>query len=151
MFVGDEGRAVVNHGGTMEKVFDLHIHYTFEIPLRETIEIFREEFACTGTEKYCFLSLPHEIHNGVLVYDDMQNLKGLCLKTVFSPNAYAFAGLVHEDLAPQVLADSFLEQAKEYLSVGYDGIKMLEGYPSLLKEFAEPLDSPMYDKFYGFM
>jgi hypothetical protein len=78
----------------MEKVFDLHIHYTFELPLKETITIFKEEFAATGTEKYCFLSLPHEVEDDLVVYDELQNIKGLYLKQVFSPNAYAFAGLV---------------------------------------------------------
>ena len=40
----------------MEKVYDAHVHYTFDIPLKETVEIFKEEFALTGTEKYIFLS-----------------------------------------------------------------------------------------------
>lgn len=135
----------------MEKVFDIHIHYTFDIPLRDTVEIFKEEFSRTATEKFCFLSLPHEVEDGRLIYDEMQNLKGLYLKQTFSPNAYAFAGLVHENVAPQILADRFLAQAKEYFAVGYDGIKMLEGYPSLLKALETPLDSPIYDKVYAFM
>ena len=137
----------------MEKVFDLHIHYTFELPLKETITIFKEEFAATGTEKYCFLSLPHEVEDDLVVYDELQNIKGLYLKQVFSPNAYAFAGLVHpnEHANIKAIAQNFLQQAKEYLANGYDGIKMLEGYPSLLKAWQLPLDSPVYDSFYGFM
>ena len=81
----------------MEKVFDSHVHYSFEIALEETIAIFREEFAATGTEKYAFMSLPHhakEYGLGV-TFDDMQNIKGLYLKHAFSPNAYCFAGLEH--------------------------------------------------------
>ena len=45
----------------MEKVFDLHVHYTFDIPLQKTISIFKEEFALTETEKYCFLSFYFQI------------------------------------------------------------------------------------------
>lgn len=138
----------------MEKVFDLHIHYTFELPLEETIAIFKEEFAQTGTEKYCFASLPHHAnHDGTVSYDESQNLKGLYLKKVFSPNAYAFAGLIHPTNHENVsgIAENFLAQAKEYLTNGYDGIKMLEGYPSLLKAWNIPLDSPIYDSFYAFM
>lgn len=136
----------------MEKVFDLHIHYTFQIPLRETAEIFKEEFSFTETEKFCFLSLPHHSDGKRVDFDEMQNLKGLFLKQAFSPNAYAFAGLEHPDRHDdtEAVANDFLAQAKRYFSVGYDGIKMLEGYPSLVKAWSLPLDSPIYDKFYRF-
>ena len=134
----------------MEKVYDLHIHYTFDIPLKDTIEIFREEFKVTNTEKYCFLSIPYKLHGESVSLEDMQNIKALCLKKAFSPNAYAFAGLEY-DCEEHCLADSFLRQAKEYFSVGYDGIKMLEGYPSLLKARKISLDSKIYHKFYDFM
>ena len=140
-------------GTAMEKVFDLHVHYTFDIPLEDTLSIFREEFMQTGTDKCCFLSLPHNVENGKVYYDETQNIKGLYLKQNFSPNAYAFAGLVHPtdyaDVAT-VSAD-FLAQAKEYLSVGFDGVKMLEGYPSLIKARKLPIDSPVFDEFYAFM
>jgi len=137
----------------MEKVFDLHVHYTFDISLKETIDIFEEEFLATGTAKCCFLSLPHHASGSEVDFDCMQNIKGLYLKSVFSPNAYAFAGLEHpiDHVDVKGVQVSFLEQAKKYLSVGYDGIKMLEGYPSLLKNWSVPLDSPIYDLFYAFM
>ena len=135
----------------MEKVYDLHIHYTFDIPLKETVEIFEQEFAQTNTEKYCFLSIPYKLSKSQIALDDTQNIKALYLKKAFSPNAYAFAGLEYNSTCESELSISFLEQAKEYFSVGYDGIKMLEGYPSLLKERKIPLDSKIYDKFYDFM
>lgn len=135
----------------MEKVYDLHIHYTFDIPLKETIEIFREEFACTSTEKYCFLSIPYKLHGKSVSLEDAQNLKALYLKKSFSPNAYAFAGLEYDCDNLEDLSNSFLEQAKEYFSVGYDGMKMLEGYPSLLKARNIPIDHEVYHKFFAFM
>ena len=137
----------------MENVFDIHIHYTFDIPLEETVAIFKEEFKATQTDKYCFLSLPHHAAKNGIICDEMQNVKGLYLKYAFSPNSYAFAGLVHptEHNDVETIANDFLKQAKQYLSVGYDGIKMLEGYPSLLKGWDVPLDSPIYDKFNAFM
>ena len=137
----------------MEKVFDLHVHYTFDIPLQKTISIFKEEFALTETEKYCFLSLPHHAEKNGVSYDEMQNVKGLFLKKTFAPNAYAFAGLVHPTAHEDIdeIAKNFLAQAKDYLANGYDGIKMLEGYPSLIKAWDLPLDSPIYDLFYSFM
>ena len=137
----------------MENVFDVHIHYTFDIPLQETVAIFKEEFTATQTDTYCFLSLPHHAAGNTVTYDEMQNIKGLYLKHAFSPNAYAFAGLVHptDHSDTDKVAESFLNQAKEYFSVGYDGIKMLEGYPSLLKAWHLPINSPVYDKFYAYM
>ena len=137
----------------MEKIFDLHIHYSFDIPLKETAQIFQEEFTATGTEKYCFLSLPHHAHGNTVSCDQTQNIKGLYLKRFFSPNAYAFAGLAHPENHNnvQATAEDFLAQAKEYFAVGFDGIKMLEGYPSLVKAWDLPIDSPVYEAFYAFM
>lgn len=138
----------------MEKVYDAHVHFLFEIPLDETIEIFKEEFAVTETIKYAFLSIPHETERDKKsIYTDyMQNIKALYLKKEFSPNSYAFAGLIHPTSYDDkdAVADEFLRQVKEYMSVGFDGIKMLEGYPSLLKLRGVPLDSSVYDKFYAF-
>lgn len=135
----------------MEKVYDLHIHYTFDIPLKETIEIFKEEFEKTNTEKYCFLSIPYKLHGKDVSLEDMQNIKALYLKKAFSPNGYAFAGLEYRYEDETALADDLLRQAKEYFEVGYDGMKMLEGYPSMLKARKIPLDHKIYDKYYGFM
>ena len=137
----------------MEKVYDIHIHYLFEIPLEETVSTFQEEFLATGTEKYNFLSLASVIENGKVYRDELQNVKGLYLKYAFSPNAYAFAGLEHpsDHTDTEKVAENFLVQAKKYFSVGYDGIKMIEGYPTLIKEWNLPLDSAVYDKFYAYM
>ena len=136
----------------MEKVFDLHVHYTFDIPLGETVEIFKDEFRATETEKFCFLSLPHHSDGKTVDFDEVQNVKGLFLKSVFAPNGYAFAGLEHpiEHTDKKSVAASFLAQAKRYLSAGCDGIKMLEGYPSLLKAWNLPLNDSVYDEFYRF-
>ncbi len=137
----------------MEKVFDIHAHYLFDLPIDVTIDTFKEEFIKTGTEKVCFLSIPHETSNGEVSFDEMQNLKGLFLKHIFLPNAYAFAGLVHPKNHDNIYktSSSFLSQAKEYMSSGYDGIKMLEGYPSLIKAWDLPISSPLYDEFYAYM
>ena len=137
----------------MEKVFDMHIHYSFDMPLKTTIEIFKEEFSVTHTQKGCFLSLPHQVVNGVVSYDETQNIKALYLKKAFAPDFYAFAGLIHpqDHSDEKAVAKEFLRQAETYFSVGYDGMKMLEGYPSLLKAWGVPLDSKVYDDYYAFM
>ena len=144
-----------NSQSQSEKVFDAHIHYLFDIPLPKTIDIFEREFAETATKKGCFLSIPHETTEGnkSIYYDDMQNIKALVLKRAFSPDFYAFAGLVHpQDYSDEkAVADSFARQVEKFAMVGYDGMKMLEGYPSLLKLRKVPLDSKIYDKYYSFI
>ena len=139
----------------MEKVFDSHVHYSFEIPLEETIAIFREEFKATGTEKYAFMSLPHHANDygTAVTFDDMQNIKGAYLKHVFSPNAHTFAGLEHplEETDKKKYADNLLKQAEEYMAAGFDGFKMLEGYPSMRKAMKMPLCDEAYDKYYSFL
>ena len=137
----------------MEKVFEAHIHHLRDIPLERTINIFAREFEETGVEGGCFLSVPHAEKGTAEDYDCLQNLKMLYLKRAFAPKFYAYAALVHpvDYSDKQAIKKDFLRQAKEYMSVGYDGIKMLEGYPSLLKARKIPLDDEIYDGFYSFM
>lgn len=137
----------------MEKVFDVHVHYSFDIPMDEMVEIFKEEFKETGTEKYGFLSLPHHASKKGLHLNVDQNVKGLFLKHAFSPNAYAFAGLIHPQaqISDEEREKLYYEQAVQYRRVGFDGIKMLEGHPTLRKAMGIALDSPVYDKFYSYL
>ena len=137
----------------MEKVFEGHIHHLRDIPLPKAIEIYKKEFAEAGVAGGCFLSVPHHESAGENDFDSLQNLKILCLKRAFGKNFYAFAALEHpQDYSDkQAVKKNFLRQVEKYFSVGFDGIKMLEGYPSLLKERKIPLDDEIYDDFYAFM
>ena len=137
----------------MKEVFDLHCHYLFKIPLKETVEIFKEEFSYTHTAKACFLSIPQDYTDkGEKISDPLQNIKGMFLKRAVSPNGYAYAGLVH----PQDYSDTegisreFLKQVENYYRSGFDGIKMIEGYPTFIKFTRHGIDSEIYDKFYAF-
>ena len=71
----------------MEKVYDAHIHHTFEIRIDDAIEIFREDFEWQGMEKYIFLSCPFHTNkeNTFITTDYLQNAKCLFLKREFSP------------------------------------------------------------------
>lgn len=137
----------------MDKVFDVHVHFSFNIPMSEMVEIFKEEFEETGTEKYVFLSLPHHANGNGLFLNTDQNVKGLFLKKYFSPNGYAFAGLIHPqtDVLNADRAELYYNQAVSYCSMGFDGIKMLEGHPTLRKATGIALSSTVYDKFYSYL
>lgn len=138
----------------MKKVFDMHCHCTlFDIPISEKAEILKKEFKITNTEKATFLSLPQEYeNNGERISDSLQNFKVAYLKRAFSPNGYAYAGLVHPDdySNPHSVSSDFLRQVAEYYEAGFDGIKMLEGYPSFIKYTGQNVDSVIYDEFYTF-
>ena len=138
----------------MEKVFEAHIHHLLKVPLKRAVEILKKEFEQTGTEGGCFLSVPHEAGpDGIVHTEHLQNLKMLFFKHVFGEDHYAFAGLMHPSdyTDREAVKKDFLRQAEEYFSVGFDGIKMLEGYPSLLKARGFGLDDEIFDDFYAFM
>lgn len=136
----------------MEQVFDAHCHHNFDMPIEKAVEIFREEFKMTGTEKAIFLAIPHHVKSGRLVLDKEQNKNALYLKKAFYPNGYAFAGLVHplDGVYTEKTSCDFLAQVQKYMSEGYDGIKMLEGYPDIRKFMGIKLCDEVYDKFYSY-
>ena len=74
--------------------FDTHVHYLMKTPLDESLVSFKKVFDTTGVEKMAFMSIPQEKSEGT---DHTQNLKALFFKDSFSPNGYAFAGLVHNE------------------------------------------------------
>ena len=140
----------------MERLFDAHIHHLFEMPLEEAVRIFKKEFPMTGTERQVFLSIPNDVDpEGNFYIDHMQNIRMLYLKYAFSPKAYAFAGLEHplnvSQMSDQQLSHLYLKQAEEYFEVGYDGMKMLEGYPSMRKAMKRSLCDKVYDRYYSFL
>lgn len=135
------------------KLFELHAHYLFKMSKEEMVDIFKEEFEHLNIKKVAFMSIPQEYSaKGEFILKENQNKIGLYLKEKFAPNAYAFAGLEHPrnyDDIDSIKAD-FLKQVKEYFSSGFDGMKMLEGYPTFIKYTKQGLDSPIYDDFYKF-
>lgn len=137
----------------MEPVFETHAHYLYQVPLSCSAALFREEMALTGADRIAFLSIPKEYNaDGTVKLDLLQNIKGLYLKDALSPNAYCLAGLVHpEDYRDaDAAAEDFLAQIRTYHAAGFDGMKMLEGYPTFQKYAKLPLDSPIFDPFYGY-
>lgn len=140
----------------MKKVFDAHVHHSFEMSIKDAIRIFKLEFPVTNTERKAFMSMPNKVSpQHVFYHNEMQNIRVLFLKHCFSPTAYAFAGLEHPidvyERDDAYLSDLYLKQAEEYASVGFDGMKMLEGYPSLRKAMKRPLNHSVYDKYYSFL
>ena len=77
----------------------------------------------------------------------------LYFKSVFSPNAYAYAGLEYDkvDLKDKkAVQEELLRQVKEYKRAGFDGIKMFEGHPNTRMCIGYPLDDEIFDLFYDY-
>ena len=138
----------------MKPLFESHCHYhLYDLSPLSEAELLKEEFATTGVEKCCFLSIPLKYElDGKKIFDPIHNFRGLFLKKYFSPNGYAFAGLIHPQNYDDIdmVSNYFLKQVKTYRSMGFDGMKMLEGYPTFIKYTGQGIDSPIYDKFYDF-
>ena len=132
------------------KLFDGHIHTCFRVPLRESVYIYDREFELLNINKFCFLAAP--IYTRMCGGDVnlLDNLKALYYKATFAPDAYAFAGLEHDYSMPvNERADFYLKQIKEYMEAGFDGLKMLEGYPPYYKrlgvKFIDDCYAPLWD------
>ncbi|MBQ8374037.1 MAG: amidohydrolase family protein [Clostridia bacterium] len=139
------------------KVFDGHLHtFRFKVPMRESIDLFKRQFERFHVEKMTFLALPLDALPGKVEFDKtdrIDNLRVMYFKSVFSPNAYAYAGLEYIGLDSKdkkAVAQSLLEQVKEYKRVGYDGMKMYEGHPNHRKLLGYPLYDEIFDEYYNY-
>lgn len=132
---------------TMKKVFDTHIHSTQKVSVEKSVEVFKKIFEWTGVEKALFLGLPQDSKGHT---DFSQNVKTLFYKQYF--DGYGFYGLSHDmSLTDGETEKDFLRQAQEAWEGGFDGVKMLDGKPSMRRIYKRLLSDPVYDKFYSFM
>lgn len=139
------------------KVFDGHLHtFRFKVPVRESIGLFKRQFDRFNVEKMTFLALPCDACPGKVEFkdtDQIDNIRVMYFKSVFSPNGYAFAGLEYNGLDitdKKVVSEELLRQVKEYKRLGYDGMKMYEGHPNMRKLLGYPLYDEIFDKYYDF-
>ena len=139
------------------KVFDGHLHtFRFKVPVRESIDLFKRQFERFNVEKMTFLALPLDALPGKVEFDKtdlLDNLRAIYFKSVFSPNAYAYAGLEYIGLDmkdKKAVSEDLLRQVKEYKKVGFDGMKMYEGHPNMRKLHGYSLDDEVFDPYYDY-
>lgn len=86
-------------------------------------------------------------------YDSIgQNAVYLLYKAMNPEKTFAFAGLDYHVPGTFGTDHDFKGQAERLLNMGFDGIKMIEGKPSVRKIIGNiPLDSPLYDEFYAYL
>ncbi|MGD2174364.1 MAG: amidohydrolase family protein, partial [Candidatus Brocadiaceae bacterium] len=78
-----------------------------------------------------------------------QNAVGLLLKLLHPEHFYTFGGLHYAE--PGGRPESFAEQAERMVRAGCDGMKMLEGKPTMRKELGRRLDAADYQDYYAFL
>lgn len=131
------------------RFFDTHTHFLQGTPLDRSAEIYKQLFALTNTEKAAFLSLPNSFAEGL---GPFQNIEALYFKDFFSPNGYAFAGLIHNfSLDAEAQSLDFLHQVETYFSSGFDALKMLEGKPTMRKATNLKLTDYKFDRTFSFL
>jgi predicted TIM-barrel fold metal-dependent hydrolase len=84
----------------------------------------------------------------------MQNILCALFKTMYPGKVYAYGSLMYPyyPLDNKIPKDyNFVDQVKNLMDIGFDGIKMLEGKPTLRKEIGIPLDSPVFDDYYSYI
>ncbi len=141
----------------MRKVFDMHLHFAFEVPIEQSIAAYKETFNLYGVERMAFLSLCFgDRDDGKMILSPCCNLRAMAYKKAFSSKGYAFAHLIHyhpfkeERPSDEEISKEYLNQVKEYYNAGFDGMKMFEAQPTASRFLEQNIDEKVYDKFFDF-
>lgn len=78
-----------------------------------------------------------------------QTILKMLFKALVPGKVYAFGPLHYPEKVPVAKLD-FLSQIERNMEMGYDGIKLLEGKTTVRAHLGIPLDSAVYDGFFGY-
>jgi predicted TIM-barrel fold metal-dependent hydrolase len=80
-----------------------------------------------------------------------ENLVTALCKATYPGQVYAFGGLhYHLPACPPEKID-LAAQAKKLRQIGFDGMKMIEGKPTVRQKLGHRLDAPIYDAYYAYL
>lgn len=133
-----------------EKVIDSHLHI-FELEDKDGnsfIDGFNEYIEKMGVSAVNIASLPSGKDR------DVSNNIMLAFYKIANPKAFAHGGLVYNQYpVPDVMPKGmdFVTQYKELMEIGFDGMKMLEGKPTLHKRVGRDLSDDLFDSFFAEM
>ena len=119
------------------KRLDFHVHVDAYLPPEQAARNFTDMCERLGYDGIGILALSHDT-NG---YHPGSNQAALEVKRLMH-NSYAFAGLEYDR--------NFVEQAEEYMSCGFDGIKLLSGKPSEYRFFGYGYEHPRFYEFFEY-
>ncbi|MEA4870245.1 MAG: amidohydrolase family protein [Christensenella sp.] len=120
---------------------DSHVHFAWPVSYESLTSILNK----TGADAVCLAALP-----GTSRLDPTPDL--LCYKLLYPNTTFALGCLdvtVYE-ANPLQCGRRFVRRAKQLMRMGCDGIKLLEGKPTLRRRFPIPdFDSPAWEPFWA--
>lgn len=119
------------------KKLDMHIHTYGDISMDQMVAYMEEMKKVRGYDGLGFVGC---FRNSAGFHLDTNDVTMELKRRI--PGCYAFAGLDH--------GKDFIEQAKLYMEQGFDGIKMLEGKPSLYRFWGTGYEGPRMDEFFAY-
>lgn len=119
------------------KKLDFHVHILDRISVEKSIYYFKDLCERKGYEGVGIMSLIEDDYE----HHPHANQDALAIKQAM-PGSYAFASLDHNI--------DFVEQAKEYMQQGFDGIKLLDGKPSCYRINGFGYEHPRFDEFFAY-
>ncbi len=128
-------------GYSEKPLHDVHIHSHEQLPVSESLKIFRNVMEHFNYDKI-LLNVIFSKHGLA------ENEKGFYFKANI-PGVYLNAGPIHR-YDERDTAEGYLEQIKTYYAMGCDGIKILDGKPEQRLKLGKRLDDAIFDKFYGY-
>lgn len=81
----------------------------------------------------------------------VQNALALLMKLKWPAKVYACGGLYYGLPGQSKEGLDLAGQAKRLMEVGFDGVKMIEGKPTVYKLLGICLNDPVYDEYYGYL
>lgn len=118
------------------KRIDFHIHPSKNISVEESAAFMREMCSRKGYETVGIMAY---VHNSAGPFPDGNEYAMKLHKLL--PGSVVFAALHHDR--------DFVAQAKEYLSSGFEGIKLLEGKPTQYRLYGYGFEHPRFDEFFA--
>lgn len=90
---------------------------------------------------------------GAIGYEEHmnENLVAALAKALHPDKIYAFGGLHHQWPGVSEGDLDYARQARRLMDIGFDGIKMIEGKPTVRRNLGKSLDSEGFDDYYGFL
>ncbi len=126
-------------------VIDSHTHVEGYRDIEEMVDIMD---SC-GFDAMNVLSLPGL--NKLEQRDTLQNITLLLFKLMHPGRVYAYASLYRFIPDTDMGSFDFAKQVEMLIGMGFDGIKMIEGKPTMRKDIGIPLDNKIYDSFYSLL
>jgi predicted TIM-barrel fold metal-dependent hydrolase len=123
-----------------EPIIDNHVH----MGSIDTEDLILDICEATGIDQMNFVSIQDEAGGTGLP-------QSLYMKAMHPRQFYVFAGLNHAEKLTdgEVSTPSLVEQVDEFVEMGCDGIKMIEGKPTSRQSLDIPLDAPYYEAYWA--